>query len=385
MAQESADHLAAELVALYVIAEQELLAGITAILRRTAATLEGRQGMLPKVRVLVRRVLARLDAKTNPLVTAMVAAAAAEGHRAAEVDVGKTVARMGAADGGSGSLPPGRDLASGGGFFDLSMPHGERAAQAIRDDVVSSLEDVRRRITRLPDDIYKAIAPHGAIYQVIDNQVTPAQAQAMAWRVFASQGVTGFTDKSGRDWSMSAYTEMAVRTASARAFNQSHLDRMQALGVQYFTIPDTGHPCPLCFPWQGKVLTAEPVVDPAVHVDGTIAEAVAAGLFHPNCRHPLLAYFPGVTVLPESRDWTAEDQRLYDLTQKQRRLELEVRKAKRQLEYAASPEAAADARVKVRRAQANVREFIRLTGFARQSRREQVDLSDPRIKLTVPR
>ena len=66
-------------------------------------------------------------------------------------------------------------------FFDLSMPHGERAAQAIRDDIVSELEDVRFRLTRLPDDVYKFIAPHGAIYQALENGVTPAQAQAMAW------------------------------------------------------------------------------------------------------------------------------------------------------------------------------------------------------------
>lgn len=94
--------------------------------------------------------------------------------------------------------------------------------------------------------------------------------------------------------------------------------------------------------------------------------------------------FPGVTVLPEPREWTAEDQRLYDLSQKQRRLELDVRKAKRQLEYAASPEAAADARAQVRRRQAKVREFVAETGFARQSRREQLDLTDARIKLPTP-
>lgn len=272
----------------------------------------------------------------------------------------------------------------GGEPFDLSMPHGERAAQAIRDDIVSELDDVRRRITRLPDDVYKWIAPHGGIYQVIDNGVTPQQAQAMAWRVFTSQGVTGFTDKSGRNWSLSAYVEMAVRTAAQRAFNDSHLQRMQALGVEYFTVPVSPHTCPKCFPWQRKVLTATPLENPVIPVAGTIADAVAAGLWHPNCRHPLTAVFPGVTELPEVGEWTAEDQRLYDLSQKQRRLELEVRKAKRAVEYAATPEAALDAQVRVRRAQARVREFVKATGFARQSRREQVNLTDDRVKLPTP-
>lgn len=384
----SSAELTAALVAMYVLAEQRILEGTTRILKRSIAAEDG-YVVLGQLRSLVRRILHGLNGES--LATAMVAAATAEGRRDAEKAVSSALAqipggiRAGSAGGSSGLPPAGGLAASGDGFFDLSLSHGERAAQAIRDDVVSSLEDVRRRITRLPDDIYKHIAPHGAIYQVLDNNVSPAQAQAMAWRVFASQGVTGFVDRGGREWSMSAYVEMAVRTASTRAFNSSHLDRMQALGVEYFTIPETAHTCPKCFPWQGKVLTAVPIENPAVPVAGTIADAVAAGLWHPNCKHPLLAFYPGYTILPDVGDWTAEDQRLYELSQKQRRLELDVRKAKRALEYATTPEAAADASRKVARAQAKVREFVKVTGFARQSRREQVDLTDQRIKLTVPR
>lgn len=384
----STERLVAALVAAYILAEQDLLAGLTAIIRRTPATLEGRQLLLVKARRLVRQIMARLDVKSTGLAVRMLDSAARDGAQTAAASVGRELARRGspvAAGGGSGGRAGGGEFVPRGGEpFDLSMPHGERAAQAIRDDIVSELDDVRRRITRLPDDVYKWIAPHGGIYQVIDNGVTPQQAQAMAWRVFTSQGVTGFTDKSGRDWSLSAYVEMAVRTAAQRAFNDSHLQRMQALGVEYFTVPVSPHTCPKCFPWQGKVLTATPLENPVIPVAGTIADAVAAGLWHPNCRHPLTAVFPGVTELPEVGEWTAEDQRLYDLSQKQRRLELEVRKAKRAVEYAATPEAALDAQVRVRRAQTRVREFVKATGFARQSRREQVNLTDDRIKLPTP-
>lgn len=380
---DTSREVAAAIIAAYVLAEQQLLAGATRVIRRTIASGGEAYTVLGPLRSLVRRVLSVLQ-PYDVTVAQLVSAAVSEGQRAAQVDVSSALERFSAPAGGGGAgRPPGGGLsgANAGDPFDLSLAHGLRAAEAIRADIVSDLADVRTRITRLPDDVYKMIAPHGAIYQVIDNDITPAQAQAMAWRVFVSQGVTGFTDKSGRNWSLSAYVEMAVRTASQRAFNDSHLARMQALGVEYFTVPDSAHPCPKCFPWQGRVLTAAPILNPTIHVDGTIAEATAAGLFHPNCRHPLTAVFPGVTVLPKPREWTAEDQRLYDLSQKQRRLELEVRKAKRQLEYAASPEAAADARAQVHRRQAKVREFVKETGFARQSRREQLDLTDARIKL----
>ena len=147
---------------------------------------------------------------------------------------------------------------------------------------------------------------------------------------------------------------------------------------------DHAHACPLCFPWQGKVLTDGPVADPAIPVDATIAEAVAAGLFHPNCEHTLIPVIPGVTVLPDPGEWTDERAQEYALSQKQRRLELAIRKAKRRLEYALTPDTRADARAEVRAAQAKMREFVRLTGYARHSRREQLDLTDAYTKLPTP-
>lgn len=391
--EPTAAQLTAALIAMYVLAEQRLLEGSTAILKRQAVTGESGFLALGQLRRLARRIIAALTSG-DELARTLVTVSSSEGGRAAQrsVDASKLPTRgnapvdaRGGPRGPGGGRPPGRDLDFPGGEpFDLSMPHGERAAQAIRDDIVSKLTDVRQRITRLPDDIFKAIAPHGAIYQVLDQGVSPAQAQAMAWRVFVSQGVTSFTDRAGREWSLSAYVEMAVRTAAQRAFNSSHLSRMRALGVEYFTVPVSAHTCPKCFPWQGKVLTAERIENPIIPVAGTIADAVAAGLWHPNCKHPLTAVYPGITELPDVGAWTAEDQRLYELSQKQRRLELEVRKAKRQLEYAITPDAGADARVRVARAQARVREFVKATGFARQSRREQVDLTDSRIKMPAP-
>jgi hypothetical protein len=225
--------------------------------------------------------------------------------------------------------------------------------------------------------VYKAIAPHGGIRQVLDNDVTPSQAQAMAWRVFTSNGITGFTDRSGRNWSMSAYTEMAVRTSSARAFNDSHLQVMTAVGIDLFTVPDDGHSCPLCFPWQGKILSVKP--DP--RADATIAEATAAGLFHPNCRHTLGPYFPAITKLPPARVWTDELAQNYKNTQRQRALEREIRSAKAQLEYATDADSKALATQDIRSAQRRLRAFLAETGLARQTRREQLNLANDHTKL----
>lgn len=385
--QPSSETLANTLISLYVLAEQQLLSGMAGILRRLNLTTDWVLALV-RMRTLGRGVLGALVSQSNPLVEALVTAAITEGRRDADASVSRALERIaGMGAGGGRGGPPRLPIGSSADdFFDLSLPHGMRAAQAIRDDIMSELQDVRFRITRLPDDVYKMIAPHGAIYQALENGVTPAQAQAMAWRVFTSSGVTGFTDVSGRDWSLSAYVEMAVRTAANRAYNASHLARMHALGIHYFSVPDTGHPCPLCFPWQHRVLTDGFVDDPQVHVDATIAEAVAAGLFHPNCRHTLIPVIPGITVLPEPQVWTPEMEAGYRATQKQRRLELAVRKAKREADYAIDPLVQREALADVRRAQARVREFIRANefGLLRQSRREQLNLTDHKIKLPTP-
>lgn len=378
----SATDLAAQLAALYILAEQQLLAGGTSALRRAASgSIDAQLVAISTIRKLAHQIAFHLGTRTDPLIQAMVTAAVTSGRETASEQVSNLLANIGAGGaGGGGRIPPSTALDIPDEEFNLSMGHGERAAQAIARDLTSSFEDVRRRITRLPDDIYKAIAPHGAIYQVHDNPFTPAQAQAAAWRVFTSQGVRGFTDKSGRDWSLSAYTEMAVRTASMRAYNDSHMQVMQAVGIDLFTVSDDGHPCPLCFPWQDRILSNEP----DDRAEATIEQATAAGLFHPNCRHVLLPYIPEFTKLPTPGVWTDEMAKQYRLTQSQRRLELEIRKAKRTAEYALTPEARADAKADIQRLQARMRQFINDTGLLRRSRREQLDLTDQRIKLPTP-
>jgi hypothetical protein len=187
---------------------------------------------------------------------------------------------------------------------------------------------------------------------------------------------------------MATYSEMAVRTATQRAYNAAHQQRMLALGIQYFTVPHDGHPCPLCRPWEGAVLSTSrtgtvvarrrrqdrPV---AFTVKATVAEATAAGLFHPNCRHTLQAYLPGVTKTTPAGAWSKTDQDRYDAT------------AAAALPRAAGPAGEAGAghgrrrrrrarataaRARQRRYQARIRDHVDQHGLVRRPRREQLNL-----------
>lgn len=361
----------AALIALYLWAESVLLAGISGVAKRMLSAGSTPAAAQQQVRRLVRAVLGRLNADTPALTAAVV--------RSSELEAHGPHAGAGGGSGGSGGggshggfLPPDENPG-----FDPYQLHGVRAANAIRWDLESELQDVRFRLTRLDDDVYKLIAPVGGAGQVLPIGYTPDQAQAKAWREFMRRGVTGFTDKSGRDWSLSAYVEMAVRTASQRAYNASRLQVIQHLGGNLVFVSDDGHPCPLCQPWQNVVLC---IVPDGVHP--SIADATAAGLFHPNCRHHLAEYVAGRTHLAEPREWTDADQIAYKATQKQRALERGIRVAKRELEYARTPEARQAARKDVRDAQAKMRQFLAENPnlhLLRQSRREQLDLANDHL------
>ena len=71
---------------------------------------------------------------------------------------------------------------------------------------------------------------------------------------FAAQGIRGFVDKRGRGWSMESYTEMAMRTATGKAAVQGHIDQLVRNGYDLVIVSDAPKECPLCRPWEGKVL-----------------------------------------------------------------------------------------------------------------------------------
>jgi hypothetical protein len=110
---------------------------------------------------------------------------------------------------------------------------------------------------------------------------------------------------------------------------------------------------------------------------------VANSILVHNCRHHIAEYVAGRTHLPDPQEWTDADQLAYNATQKQRALERAIRVAKRELEYARTPDGRQQARKDVRAAQAKMRDFLAQNEtLLRQSRREQLDLSMGTLSVT---
>ncbi|WP_073846175.1 phage minor capsid protein [Amycolatopsis sp. CB00013] len=259
---------------------------------------------------------------------------------------------------------------------------GMQAAAILAADLTSRLEALPLRVLRWQQDAYQTAVAAAAPDQLLGTGTTHS-AQRATWDRLAAQGVTGFVDRAGRDWNLASYVEMAVRTATGRAWNDGHLARMASAGVELVTITRSRHACRLCTRWEGRVLALSgpagerqaehTLTDETVTVDvaATVVQARLEGLMHPNCRHQFVPYLPGVTKLDEIREHDAKaEQDREDL----RALERKVRRNKRKAAAALTDDERQAAERRVRETQAEIREHVKRTGLNRKRYREQVNL-----------
>lgn len=240
---------------------------------------------------------------------------------------------------------------------------GARVSNTDAFQLASRLNVVNQRIVAFADDAYRA-AVLDASQRLVAGVGTPASAQHEAWDALTRQGITGYVDRSGRKWNLATYVEMAVRTTAQNAFNDAREQELQRANAEYLTVQHDGHPCPLCRPWEGARLGDGP------EAKATVAQARDAGLFHPNCRHVLTVWRPGIAPLT----WTTEDERKYRATQQLRYYERQVRSWKRQHAAALDDLSRQRASRKIRAYQGRIRSHVTEHGLNRRSRREQLNL-----------
>lgn len=259
---------------------------------------------------------------------------------------------------------------------DLTPRQASRAVEALVRANAGLLEGVAPQVVRASVDAYRTAVVRAA-GGTLTGSATRLQDTQVALNDLARQGITGFTDKAGRQWGMRSYAEMATRTTTAQAAVTGHMDRLEDGGISTFIVSDSPRECELCRPWEGKVLTRGPVSvlgvnaltgqREQVRVDGTVAEATAAGLFHPNCTHNLSGYVHGVTKRGATANPTGNEQRV-----EQRRLERGVREWKRREAVAITPQAKREAKAKVREWQGRVKAHTDATGLPRKLNRESL-------------
>lgn len=178
-----------------------------------------------------------------------------------------------------------------GSFFQLNEDKMNALIKATTDD----FKKAEHAMLRMANDQYRKI-----IYkaQVMSNSgaFTLQQSIDMATRDFLKAGINCIEYKGGRRVNIASYAEMYIRTATKRAALISEGDVRNAYGVHTVRISKYGGCSETCLPWQGRVYVDD-VWSGGIKEEAQeknvplLSEAIAGGLFHPNCKHRSTTYF----------------------------------------------------------------------------------------------
>ncbi|WND36930.1 phage minor capsid protein [Streptomyces sp. BB1-1-1] len=257
-----------------------------------------------------------------------------------------------------------------------------QAVDRLAQEAVQVVTSTHRSILRAVVDGFRAIVAEVTATPLLGIG-TRRQAAQDAMRRFADRGITSFVDRAGRRWALTSYAEMAVRTSVARAATEAHARTLTDAGIELVIVSDAPRECPLCRPWEGRVLTltgpdsertveVEHAIEDGrmvpVRVAGSLEAARVAGLQHPNCRHSVSAYTPGLTTVEQAES----DPDGYEAGQRQRAIERHIRKYKRRAAGALNPAERRAAERKVRQWQGAMRSHLAAHPDLRRNRaREQ--------------
>lgn len=122
-------------------------------------------------------------------------------------------------------------------------------------------------------------------------------AKAIFIEKIQEQGITAFTDRAGRNWTLSGYAGMATRTASRQATNLGILFADEEHDL--YEISSHSSPCPICAPLEGRVYSRSGTSEfyPSLAAAfGKMDPDGGDGLdntylnIHPNCLHVLVKF-----------------------------------------------------------------------------------------------
>lgn len=221
----------------------------------------------------------------------------------------------------------------------------ERKLNALITATQGEMRKATSSILRYQEDIYRKTIFRAASQYNMGGK-TLWQAVDAATHDFLAAGIHNIRYKDGRQVNIASYVEMALRTANLRANIQGEAAKRDEWGICTVKMSSHGSACPKCILWQGKVYYDDVFGSIEVPKGGKyplLSTAIEGGALHPNCKNGVSTWFEGINKLPEemTKEEIEEANRRYDLEQKQRYYERNVRKYKRLSMGSLDPENAA--------------------------------------------
>lgn len=179
---------------------------------------------------------------------------------------------------------------------DLGFPMGssllihEDAVEALVDDIatsfLTSFQGVENNVRRIINEsVRQRIIQRLAVGKITGEGLKKVAEQIQS--VLKDAGVTALIDRGGKRWQLDTYAKMLVRTKMVESHNVGMINQMQDLGHDLVKFSQHYGACPLCVPWEGRIVSIS-----GEHPEyPSFDEARSQGMFHPNCRHVAIPYF----------------------------------------------------------------------------------------------
>ena len=183
-----------------------------------------------------------------------------------------------------------------GAFFRIN----DRKLDALLNEINASMRRAETAMLRMANDQYRKVIFNSQVYYN-SGAGTYEKAVDMATKDFLSRGINCIQYKNGARVNIASYAGMALRTANTRAYCQGEGAKRQEWGISTVIVNKRGLPCPKCGRWTGKILIDD-VWSGGKASDGPyplMSQAMAGGLYHPNCKDGHTTYFPGISAKPE--------------------------------------------------------------------------------------
>lgn len=198
------------------------------------------------------------------------------------------------------------------------------------------LEDVYRRTQNEITDFYGKTAYNGVkVYQqAVDEAIRKIQT-GIGWQKAVRDAIKEVAKKgmyveypSGRIDTIETAILRAVRTGVNQANSKLVLERAKAEGQDFILVSSHMDARPTHQVWQGKMYSISGSSKKYPEFYSTTGYGTAEGLCGINCRHTIMIYYPGVTRNPFKRYNSPANRRRYEISQKQRKMERDIRKTR---------------------------------------------------------
>lgn len=251
-----------------------------------------------------------------------------------------------------------------------------------RETFVAAVSKVFAADAENRDKLLRTLGKHTA--GVVTGARSRQDALRACIREMAEQGIPAFVDRAGREWSPEAYINMDIRTTVSNTANAAQFARLDEYGVDLVSVSSHMGARPLCAKDQGKIFSRSNKSGYTEDLEGrriryypwaSSSYGKPAGLLGINCGHHLSPFIPSYSYLSYDKYDEKENAEAYKQSQQQRRLEREVRRAKREcmmLDAAGDKEGFAEASLRLKDRRNTLSSFLKDTGRTMRDDRAQM-------------